>query len=377
MADIGEESVAVMLRLTESLMLAPATDMLKYCLDGVASSLDKAGGAATQTIKAGAATARNALDNHGHAGQVSMKRLVADAEGAELVSIPIEATDLKAVQSHLKSYGVTFAIMEHPATGALTAHFKAKSVDQVAAALRSVISMGAENVQDRSIENDRQGGVEEPKEADSSVVRYGQLEMDGTLFKEWHRRAIDAENRWMSDHSTNETEWAAKIESALSNGETSFEFEHEEFDLSPLLASGAVKLAEGKKEPAQSRESLPPEWLEIGDQELCEMDNLILTVERDGTARITAVDEQGGEVEVFSERCPIPSPVMAKSFALAQASRFKGKSADELKEISAKEATALPTKEVLAEARERATKRNDELAQAPKGKSVERSEPAR
>lgn len=366
MPDIGDESVVMIMQITEHLLLAPAADMMRYCRDAAAT----VGGSTVEAVKASAAKAKDAMDGHGRTGQVSMKTLVREAEGAELVSIPIESRDLQTVQSQLKAYGVTFAVMVNPSTSAISAHFRAASADQVATALRGVVKLAA-------IEQGREGEQQTP-EQDDGKVRYGQLVMDEAAFIESLQQAREAEQGHAPDHAITAEEWAAHIASELENGNSAFEFEGQRFDLAALAESGAVSLAEPQAKEEQ-RENAPdasePEWAEIDGEAYAERDGMVICAREDGTVSIYETDEQGEEREVLSDRSPIAALPLAKSYALAEASRLAAQR--ERPESAKVRDEGKAVQEVFREASQKAEERNDAAAEKPLEKAAERPAPAR
>lgn len=295
MADIGEESIVMIIQLTKNLLAAPAAETMRYCLGAIKA----AGGKGASVIKASAAHAKDALDGHGKAGQVSMKSLVKHAEGAELVSIPVPDADYKEVQKHLKAFGVTFAVMEHPATHACTAHFKAASADQVVAALKGVIRL-----QEHGQEQEQEQEHEPPE---------GERENDAP------------------DHGEAAGQDATEKQNVIDQAQ--------------------AELA----------------WMDLGDGEaIAEIDDMILSARDDGTVTITEVAADGAETERLSERCPIPSQAMARTYAKTQLARIQREGArGNLSQDRGGVARERPTKEVLKEARERADKSNEQLKGAP------------
>lgn len=357
MPDIGDESVVMIMQITEHLLLAPAADMMRYCRDAAST----VGGSTVEAVKASAAKAKDAIDGHGRAGQVSMKTLVREAEGAELVSIPIEARDLQTVQAQLKAYGVTFAVMQNPMTGALSAHFRAASVDQVATALRGVVRAA-------SLE---QQAVAQQKDTDEATVSIGDLTMDKEAFEESYTKASVAEEARFSDHSTTREEWAQIIASHIGRDETSFDFEGETFDFSGLLESGGVKIA--NREVQNGELAGEPEWAELDGEAYAERDGLIICARDDGTVSITEVDNEGQEHELLADKSPIPTLPLAKSFALALASKLAAEREGEQDRAEAKDVQS-----TFRDAAERAEERNAAAERAePNERAVERPAPAR
>lgn len=353
MPDIGDESVVMIMQITEHLLLAPAADMMRYCRDAAST----VGGSTIDAVRTSAAKAKDAIDGHGRAGQVSMRTLVREAEGAELVSIPIEARDLQTVQAQLKAYGVTFAVMQNPMTGAFSAHFRAASADQVVTALRGV-------VQAASLE---QQHVAQQQDTDEATVSIGDLTMDRRAFEDSYDKARAAEEARFSDHTTSREEWAQHIANHLRRGEMSFDFEGETFD----FESGDMEVAGHEAEEAETIEEL--EWAELDGESYAERDGMIICARDDGTVSITEVDGEGQEHELIADRSPIPTLPLAKSYALALASkltaeRANGQDRDEPKDVQG----------AFREAAERAEERNAANEQAvPNERAAERPAPER
>ena len=357
MPDIGDESVVMIMQITEHLLLAPAADMMRYCRDAAST----VGGSTIEAVRASAAKAKDAIDGHGRAGQVSMRTLVREAEGAELVSIPIEARDLQTVQNQLKAYGVTFAVMQNPITGAFSAHFRAASADQVVTALRGV-------VQAASLERQ---GVAQQRDDDENTVNIGGLTMNKKAFEESHDKARAAEEARFSDHTTTREEWAQHIANHLGRGETSFDFDGETFDFAEAIERGDVAIEGREAQDAEVVEA--PEWVELDGESFAEQDGLIICARNDGTVSITEVDIEGQEHELLADRCPIPALPLAKTHALALASKIKAERANGQERAEAKDA-----QRAFREAAERAEERNTVIEQTgPDERAAVRPAPER
>ena len=130
-----------------------AKDIVELFLGTLRDVTKEGAGLTAQGAKKAASLAANAIPGKGSEGRVGLKALV--SENRELMSIPVEREDLKALKKQLKAYKVTFAVMEDPLTGGLSIHAKAQDYARIETALEGVLK-------DMTIDEAAQGRGEAP-----------------------------------------------------------------------------------------------------------------------------------------------------------------------------------------------------------------------
>lgn len=166
MSDPANEAVSVMMSFGSS-TIPIAKDLAELFIDALHTTLSKLGNISGEGVKTVASKAIDQVDGLGHEGKVSLKNLV--HENKQLIAIPVERDDLKVLESQLKKYSVTFAVMEDPLTNGISIHVKAEDYDRIEQALTGVIkdlakeTEQAQEATEGALDSNAVGGEKAPK----------------------------------------------------------------------------------------------------------------------------------------------------------------------------------------------------------------------